>query len=367
MVQRVNRHDAPNPAKIIRLPGGGIRVEAALSRTGIQRYQDSDGKERLEYRPPSEVFSPEAMASFRGVPLTIGHPKEFLSPDNYKDLQVGHVCDDVKADGDLLSASVIVMDRYALQAIDADALREVSCGYTVDVDETPGVTPEGERYDAVQTHLIGNHLALVPPHQGRGGSRVSLRLDSSLSSVMPDPIIPAPVAPLATPAADPFKARNDALEGENRALKSQLVQLKSELSKAKDPTRVDALVAERGALLAEALPLLGADYALAGKSADEVMRDVVALRMPEERVDAKSSPEYIKGLFRGIVAGSVNAPHPNLGKVRADATQARTIDGVQPNANPLQEASARRLRKDAERCKPPGRVDSVGVTLGGSK
>ena len=38
--------------------------------------------------------------------------------------------------------------------------RELSCGYYCDLDETPGEY-EGQRYDARQRNIRGNHLALV--------------------------------------------------------------------------------------------------------------------------------------------------------------------------------------------------------------
>ncbi len=355
----VQRYDAPNPQRITRLETGGIRVEAGLSRTGVQRYIDANGKERHEYRPPEEVFAPESIASFKGVPVTIGHPSQFLTPDNYKQLQVGHVGDDLHQDGEILSGSIVVQDRHALDAIDTDALHDGSCGYTLEIDETPGITPSGEHYDAIQRNIRGNHWALVPKGQGRGGPKVAMRLDSTLSSVA-ETIIPMSNTPISVPGVE-HSARVDQLEGELRAKDAMIAQLKASLAQAKDPKRLDSMVAERTALLAVAMPILGAEYRVDGKSPDAVRRDVVAKALPEEHIDGKSS-DYIMGLFKGIVSAAEKAPAPGLSSVRVDALHASPIGLPRAEPNGINDAYQRRLRADAERCQPPGGPRKLSTT-----
>ncbi len=361
MVKTCQRFDSPNPTKITKLETGGYRIEVALSRTGVQRYTDSQGKPYYEYRAPEQVFSPESMASFRGVPVTIGHPKGFVGPDNFKSLTVGHVCDDIRQEGDLLVGSVVVQDREAIDAIDVDALRDVSCGYSVKVDPTPGQAPDGTHYDAQQVQILGNHLALLPKGQGRGGPEVHMRLDSALDSVsvaetvlpsiMPNdrPLPEVQVVPVAAPV-DTSKARIDQLEGELRAQAATIAQLKASLNKAKDPKRLDSMVAERASLLAVSLPILGNDYRVDGKSPDEIRKDVVAKALPGESLDEVSS-DYIKGLFKGVVGAAEKAPAPGLAAVRADAMNAPVVGA---NKNDVADAYQRRLRADAARCKPAG-------------
>ncbi len=355
---RVVRVDAPSHSKVVQLPNGGLRIEASLSRTGIQKYTDATGSERLEYRPEEEVFSDASMASFKGVPVTIGHPKNFVSPDNYKDLAVGHVSDDVRRGDGTLDASIVIMAREAVDAIECDAVHDVSVGYSVELDETPGITPDGQRFDAIQRHIVANHLAILGRGQGRGGPKVSLHLDSALSSVLPynttmsKVSLPEVVTEVVVPATNVNQARLDQLEGELRAQAATIAQLKAALVQAKDPKRVDAMVQERAALLSVALPILGSEYRVDGKTLEDVRKDVVAKALPEEHLDGVSA-DYIKGLFKGVVSAAEKAPAPGLSSVRVDAVNAARIDG--PNdQNELKDAYNRRLKADAERCKPPG-------------
>ena len=52
---------------------------------------------------------------------------------------------------------------------------QLSVGYHADLDETPG-SWRGERYDAVQRNIRGNHLAIVD--QGRAGPAAAIRIDT---------------------------------------------------------------------------------------------------------------------------------------------------------------------------------------------
>lgn len=66
-----------------------------IARTGEQEYLgaeiglDSSGIVKV-YRSPDEVFSPAAMASFEGKPVTNEHPPELLNPDNVAIFENGH-------------------------------------------------------------------------------------------------------------------------------------------------------------------------------------------------------------------------------------------------------------------------------------
>ena len=161
--------------------GSVLFKDVPIARTGEQEY---DATERPELVPndrgkvivrraPEEVFSERAMASFEGMAVTIGHPRDFdgqiifVTPDNWRQLAHGHIQNvrrgtDDKTD--LLLADVIVKTPEALQAID-DGDDEVSCGYDADYEQiSPGL--------AKQSAITANHLALVP--NGRAGSRCAI-------------------------------------------------------------------------------------------------------------------------------------------------------------------------------------------------
>jgi len=138
---------------------GFIRDAPVVGRSGILKYM-KDGKEYLEYRPPEEAFKKDSLASLQGKPITIGHKGMVDSKNAARIKPVGSVLSEGRQDGNNIVADVVI---YNLDT----AARELSCGYTVELDETPGVTPEGEHYDAVQRNIIYNHVAIVP--EGRAG------------------------------------------------------------------------------------------------------------------------------------------------------------------------------------------------------
>lgn len=148
-------------------PEGWIFDKPVLSRTGVFTYHNADGTTRREYRPPEEVFSDDALASLRGVPVTDGHPGQVS-----KDLahaNIGAVLTPGERADDNVVADIVIHDPKRM-----GPRRELSLGYSLTLDETPGVTPTGENYDAIQRDIRINHLAVV--HRGRAGN-ARLRLD----------------------------------------------------------------------------------------------------------------------------------------------------------------------------------------------
>ena len=148
---------------------GFIRDTPVVGRTGILLYRNADGTERREYRPPDEAFKADSLASLMGKPITIGH-KAFVTAGNAAQVApVGSVLSAGRKDGDTIRADIVIYN------LDTNA-RELSCGYTLDLDETPGTTPEGEHYDAIQRNIVYNHLAIC--NRGRAGV-ARLNMDGS--------------------------------------------------------------------------------------------------------------------------------------------------------------------------------------------
>lgn len=159
---------------------GYLVVDARVARTGIQRYLGSEvGRPDLAvvdvYRPEAEVFSADAMASFAHRPVTDDHPKGAVTADNWKQLSVGQTDGEIKRDGDFLRIPLMVADAATIQKVQAGK-RELSAGYTCDLKWEPGTTPDGLKYDAVQTNIRANHVAIVT--RGRAGSDVRIGDDA---------------------------------------------------------------------------------------------------------------------------------------------------------------------------------------------
>lgn len=157
-------------------PEGFLLCESVpIARIGTQMYSDkeiplegdADGLLQIE-RAADEVFKEETLASFEGKPVTIDHPDTFVNPENWKELTVG-VTQNVRRgagiEDDLLLADLLITDQQAIEAVRA-GLREVSCGYEADYEQTaPG---KGR-----QLNIVGNHVALV--ERGRAGPRCSIK------------------------------------------------------------------------------------------------------------------------------------------------------------------------------------------------
>ena len=159
------------PIKATRTDDGYITDTPVLTRTGVFDYRAPDGSIRREYRPPEVVFDATSMASYRGVPITDGHPGR-VNSQNAKRHVLGSVLSEARRDGDDVLADIIIYDPTPVD----EGKVELSCGYLVELDETPGVTPTGEKYDVVQRSIHMNHLALV--HRGRAGN-ARLNLDAA--------------------------------------------------------------------------------------------------------------------------------------------------------------------------------------------
>lgn len=170
---RVFREDFSELRPAERLADGRLRADAFLTRTGIFTYRDGNG-ERREYRPPDEVFKADALASFRDAVVTDDHPADLVSADNARFLAVGFVSGAPRRDGDHVAATLVVNDAATIAKMERGK-QQLSCGYTCEIDRTPGIV-NGERYDAVQRNIVGNHVAIVDV--GRAGPTVRVRMDA---------------------------------------------------------------------------------------------------------------------------------------------------------------------------------------------
>ncbi len=181
-MERVLRIDYGTVANVTETPQGGLRVDAAVTRVGVLRYRDTNGHEWSELRSPEEVFAADSIASLRSAPVTDGHPSGLVNTENYCALQKGHVSDSVRQDGDFVAAEMVVNDAATCARIRSGERKDVSAGYTCEVDPTPGVW-RGERFDKQQRSIRYNHAAILPAGTGRAGAEVSLRMDGAAISV----------------------------------------------------------------------------------------------------------------------------------------------------------------------------------------
>lgn len=163
---------------------GHLTATVRCARSGCQEYMGSelglvDHKGPITvYRPEDVVFATDSLASYANRPITIEHPKEMVNDGNWKDVAVGHVGGKVMRDGDFVVVEIAVMDKSAVEQIEAGA-DQISMGYETPIEMRDGVSPDGTKYQAVQTGpIMINHLAAVKT--ARGGS--DLRIGDSANN-----------------------------------------------------------------------------------------------------------------------------------------------------------------------------------------
>lgn len=135
-----------------------------IARTGILEYRNPDGTVRRELVLPEELFSQDSMDALRGIPITLLHPQEVdVTVNNADRLVVGSIVGSGFADPDgvRLRAPVSVYRKDAVNAVTTKRVKQVSLGYKVRLERTPGVW-NGMPYDAIQRNRKPNHMAIVP-------------------------------------------------------------------------------------------------------------------------------------------------------------------------------------------------------------
>ena len=285
----------------IKTDEGFITDSPIIGRTGILIYTNADGSTRREYRPPEEAFNIDSLASIRGKPITLGHHGLVTNETYGQSKPIGTVLSEGKQDGDNIRADVVI---YELDTAD----RELSCGYQTEIEETSGVTPQGEHFDAIQRNIIYNHLAIVP-HGRAGNARLNMDgeqiLDmevKEMSKIKLDGIeydVPAEVDTAfkgMTEKADEQKKAIDELSAKYDSATAEIEKLKSDAEKqeadfkAKFDEAVKTTIELRS--IAQKHGIEKADE----MSNDEIKKAVVAKVHPKLNLDGKSA-EYIAVAF----------------------------------------------------------------------
>ena len=319
-----------------------------VARTGIQTYYgwENDayadiakklGKSNNDpiriYRPSDEVFADAAVNAWAHLPVTVGHPDEFVTPQNYTDLAVGEVSTEaaISSDRKWFGLRFIVKDRAAIDAVHGGKYPETSAGYSSDIELTGGVTPDGLRYDAIQRNIIPNHLALV--RNGRAFSDHAACVDkwgAAPLTAKEEPevdlktiVVGDKAVQVAASDADivnkliaDHKAEIDAKDTEIGALKAECADT---AKKVLDAAAIDALVQSRVAVIDKARGAV-ADFDATGKSVEQIRREVVkAIHGDEAAADTVSDAE-VKGIFdHATAAKKDDTARIALGDVKAAA------------------------------------------------
>ena len=170
-LQRVVRFDNIPVDETYYTNEGFLIDHPIVTTVGIFEYMNPDGSTRRELRLPDEVFAPDSLASYEGKPIIITHNAGEITKENVEDEIIGTILSQAYRDGDDVRAKIVIHDTDKMKQ---SGLRELSLGYSLTLDETPGEW-NGQPYDAIQRNIRVNHLALVSA--ARAGEQARLNID----------------------------------------------------------------------------------------------------------------------------------------------------------------------------------------------
>ncbi len=281
---------------------GFIRDAPIIGRTGILQYQKEDGTNRFEYRPPEEAFNADSLASLKGKPITIGH-KGFVDAKNAAEIKpVGTVLSEGQQDGDSIRAEIVIYN------LDTTA-RELSCGYTLDLEETAGTTPNGEHYDAIQRNIRYNHVAVVP--KGRAGvARLNLDGEQEINGegekIMTEKMTKIKLdGGLEYDAAPEVAVYVDKLREDTATLNQKISELNTDNDKLQ--AKYDAALADNEKIKSEGekkLAELKANFDSAVKNRVELLN--VATKHKVEKADSLSDKEIKIAVIKSVRGDKIN-------------------------------------------------------------
>lgn len=338
---------------------GYLRVWCRAARTGTQLYRRADGSQVREYRPPSEVQKPESLSTFGMKPVTWTHPPVLLDSNNTAQYAKGTSGSQVRYNDGFVEVALVITDQDTIEKIERKDATEVSAGYRVDYDPTPGITPEGESYEGVQRNIRVNHIAIVP--RGRAGPEVRLlldRMDAADAVALPEAeSLNQPPTPASKPMAsikldgleidlpaeaasavqsyvrdtarqldaantelgdlrqklDSLQADYDALAEEKEAAEGRADALEEALEEAQasdgariDTAELDQLVAARLATLQRLAPAFAEDFKFDGID-DEALYAQAYENLTGSAPREDAAPAYIQGVVEGILAARADA------------------------------------------------------------
>jgi hypothetical protein len=316
---------------------GYLEAFARTARTGIQQYLGSEvGRPDLGvvnvYRAEDEVFSKRSLQTFSKIPVTNDHPGQPVTADNWKQVAVGTTGDDVLRDGEYLKIGLKITDAKAVQAVN-DGKRELSVGYSCELVWEDGIAPDGTPYQAKQTLITADHVAIV--QRGRAGTKARLgdawgaapindhqpqkEPPMTLKTVTVDgipvevtdqgAIVIATLQQRLADAGSKLTATETAhatvLATKDSDLAKKDAEIDSLKGKQLTDAQIDARVKERADLIGVAKSIADADYT--GKSADEIRKHAVVAKLGDAAVAGKADA-YIAARFDILAEDAAKDP-----------------------------------------------------------
>ncbi len=314
---------------------GFLKVPARIARIGVQEYspeemglEDRDPTDVIRVlRKEADVFDELSLNSFASKPVTNDHPPVLVTPDNSKKYTVGLTADKITRNGEYVETVLVITDAEMIANI-KDGKTELSNGYTADIVWEKGQDSKYGEYDAIQTNIKGNHIAIVD--KARAGE--ACRLSDKQTPKSKEPImvkvkidgvdyemdeqaaqaVQKLMAKMKTAEDEAMQKETDMqkekedmeVEGKKNedALQAQLDEAKSKIL---SDAELDTRVATRTNIV-YAVKRIVPDLDCTGKDNDTIKKAVVQAKCPDLVLD-KVSVDYINARFDAIVDSGVTA------------------------------------------------------------
>lgn len=335
MVQLCDTLDAASTARICR--DGSLVAEVFAARTGLQDYLGHEVDPQNEnglrdkavvqvYRPESEVFKTDSLATYADATVTIDHPSEQVDASNWKKLGVGETGNDIARDGQKIRVPLIVRDADAVKKA-TTTHRQVSMGYqTRLVFPTDGKHPDGTACDAYQTDIRINHLAFVPAARGGAELRIiderttpekKMKItigDAKDVDLSDGAAVALAVGSLNTSLADAQKTVGTLtadLATANTSLQTKDGEIAALTQKVKDaeitPAKLQVLADARADVIGKA-KTLAPNIVIDGKTDAEIRKEAVTAKLGDAAKDMADAA--IEGAFIAFTKDAKSAVQP---------------------------------------------------------
>lgn len=347
-------------------PEGWIKDTPIITRAGIFEYRSPGGKVVRELRSDEQVFAAKTLASLNGIPITVDH-SGMVSANNAE-----HIIGTVISAGQRQDTTEnCIAEVIVHRPTKLGNRRDLSLGYTCDIDDTPGEY-KGQRYDQAQINIVYNHLAGV--RKGRAGN-ARLRLDSTDAvhgefdtedEDMPDntrlinvrldgidyqssPEVANALTKAQQSLAD-LQKRYDTIEADRDKLKGDVTTAETKLKDQVDDIRNE--IKDRVALEGTA-----AKHAVKFDADDTVRtlkEKIVGKLRPEMKFDGKSD-DYVNSAYDLTMAAEIDKDNKvNKQYKRLDGQNAKP--GQQPNVQSGAAAARQAMLDRINGVKPEGKA-----------
>lgn len=313
------------PTSRIKTPQGFmICKDVTLAKPMVKEYYAGelgivDGFEPTDiiniYTPPDVLFGQSVIDGFTASDVAMQHPKgNQLNSDNYKEHVIG-TAKNVRAENGYLIADLTIKDKWAIEAIEYDDVKQISLGYAAELDMTAGTTETGQEYHGQWVGMVADHVAVV--REGRCGDDCkigdrqtvikpevkSMKVKiGNLEFDVGDNTTLAQAIQAQSQELDALKSSElkvgdqkfnlseltatqatiDKLVGDNKALSETNTELEA---KQTTPEQVESLVADRVATIDNAKKL-NDKIVTDGKSSEQIRRDVITAKADDNLVKA---------------------------------------------------------------------------------